>query len=123
MSAAAAGRIAFLCWLVGLLSVELALGSAAAQDHQRAPVPGAVDARVTQATIHETICQRGYTARVRPPRKVTDGIKRRLAVGLPGSPRTMSWTISSRWVSGAIPPLLTISGSSTLARGGHEGPG
>src|SRR6476620_1144150 len=59
----------------------------AAQDHQRAPIPGAVDPHVTQATIHDTICQRGYTARVRPPRKVTDAIKRRLANGLPGSPR------------------------------------
>jgi len=39
---------------------------------------------VTQATIHATICQRGYTAKVRPPRKVTDTIKRRLINGLPG---------------------------------------
>jgi len=41
---------------------------------------------VTQATIRNTICTRGYTARVRPPRKVTDAIKRQLAQGLPGAP-------------------------------------
>jgi hypothetical protein len=62
----------------------LILAPARAQDHQRAPVPGAVDSHVTQATIHS---QRGYAARVRPPRKVTDAIKRRLANGLAGSPR------------------------------------
>jgi len=30
---------------------------------------------------------RGYTAKVRPLRKVTDGIKRKLAQGLPRSPK------------------------------------
>jgi hypothetical protein len=69
-----------------LLASGLLLAPAAAQDHQRAPVTGAVDPHVTQATIHDTIC-RGYTTKVRPPRKVTDAIKRRLANGLPGSPR------------------------------------
>jgi hypothetical protein len=76
-----------LRWLAVLLTSGLFLTSAAAQDHQRASVPGAVDPRVTQATIHDTICQRGYTTKVRPPRKVTDAIKRRLADGLPGSPQ------------------------------------
>ena len=42
---------------------------------------------MSQATIQSTICQRGYTAKVRPPRKVTDAIKRRLAERLPGTPR------------------------------------
>jgi hypothetical protein len=84
---AVAGRLIRLRWLVVLLSSGLILGPAAAQDHQRAPVPGAVDPHVTQATIHDTICQRGYTTQVRPPRKVTDAIKRRLANGLPGSPQ------------------------------------
>ena len=72
-------------WFIALLTSALILAPAAAQDHQRAPVSGMVDAHVTQATIHATICQRGYTAQVRPPRKVTDTIKRRLANGLPGS--------------------------------------
>jgi hypothetical protein len=70
---------------VVLLSSGFILVSAAAQDHQRAPIPGEVDSHVTQATIHDTICQGEYTAKVRPPRQFADAIKRRLAVGLPGS--------------------------------------
>jgi hypothetical protein len=84
---ATALRTVWLRGLVALLSSGLILAPAAAQDHQRALVPGAIDSHVTQGTIHATICQRGYTARVRPPRKVTDAIKRRLVNGLPGSPQ------------------------------------
>ena len=73
--------------VVAVVGFGLLLAPAAAQDHQRAQVPGELDGRVTQATIHSTICERGYTAKVRPPRKVTDAIKRRLAAGLPGSSR------------------------------------
>ncbi|HKX03419.1 MAG TPA: hypothetical protein VJX71_13025 [Methylomirabilota bacterium] len=40
---------------------------------------------MTQETIHRTICQRGYTATVRPPRALTDAAKRRLLNGHPGS--------------------------------------
>jgi hypothetical protein len=76
-------RTIYLRWLVALLSPALILAPAMAQD--RAPVPGEVDAHVTQATIHSTICELGYTAKVRPPRKFTDAIKRRLVNGLPGS--------------------------------------
>ena len=64
--------------LVAALGAALLVVPAAAQDHERVPVPGAVDARVTQATIHATICQRGYTATVRRPQKWTDTVKRRL---------------------------------------------
>jgi hypothetical protein len=46
-----------------------------------------VDAHVTQATIPSTICQPGYTAKVRPPRKVTDAVKRRLINVHSGSPQ------------------------------------
>ena len=80
-------RTVWLRGLVALLSCGLILAPAAAEDHQRAPVRGAVDRHVIQATIHHTICQRGYTAQVRPPRKVTDAIKRRLVNGLPGPPQ------------------------------------
>ena len=38
--------------------------------------PGAVNPEVTAATLHRTICARGYSARVRPPREVTDREKR-----------------------------------------------
>jgi hypothetical protein len=73
--------------VVVLLSSGLILAPLAAQNHQRALIPGAVDRNVTQATIHDTICQRGYTVKARPARKVTDAIKRRLAEGLPDSPQ------------------------------------
>jgi hypothetical protein len=72
--------------LTAFLSCALLLAPVAAQDHERAPVPGAADPNVTKARIHDTICHRGYTAQVRPPRKVTDAIKRRLADGLADSP-------------------------------------
>ena len=39
--------------------------------------PGAIDARVGQANLAQTICRSGYTRTVRPPRGVTDEIKRR----------------------------------------------
>jgi len=48
--------------------------------------PGAVDWAVTQANLRTTACRKGgYTASVRPPRAVTDAIKRELlaAYGIP----------------------------------------
>src|SRR5215470_18458849 len=71
--------------LAAVVSLGL-LGPATGEDHQRAQVAGEVDGRVTQSTLRSTICTRGYTTKVRPPRKVTDAIKRRLAHGLPGAP-------------------------------------
>ncbi len=38
--------------------------------------PGAVNPEVTPATLRRTICSGGYSARVRPPREVTDREKR-----------------------------------------------
>lgn len=38
--------------------------------------PGERDARVTQATISTTICVKGWAKSVRPPKNVTDQIKR-----------------------------------------------
>ncbi len=84
MILAIARHMVYLRWLIALLSPALILAPAAAQD-QRAPVPGEVHTHVTQSTIHSTICEHGYTAKVRPPRKFTDAIKRRLVNGLPGS--------------------------------------
>ncbi len=51
--------------------------------------PGAIDPRVTQATIATTICRRGWTRRVRPPEVVTEPEKRAsmAAYGDRGSPR------------------------------------
>jgi hypothetical protein len=46
---------------------------------------GAIDPGVTQATIDRTICVPGYATSVRPPKAVTDRVKRRLLkeAGLP----------------------------------------
>jgi len=40
--------------------------------------PGAIDPRVTQRNIRNTICRRGYTATVRPPFEYTNAMKHRL---------------------------------------------
>lgn len=40
--------------------------------------PGAIDARVTQATVATTVCVPGYTATVRPPVSYTGPLKVRL---------------------------------------------
>lgn len=42
--------------------------------------PGALNPDVTQATIHTTICVRGWTATVRPPASYTDQLKRQQMV-------------------------------------------
>jgi hypothetical protein len=49
--------------------------------------PGAIDPRVTQRNIGNTICRRGYTASVRPPFKYTNAMKHRLmrVYGVTGS--------------------------------------
>jgi hypothetical protein len=63
------------------------------QDGQPLPdpacTPGALNPAVTQATIHTTICVRGWTATVRPPVSYTDRIKRESiqAYGLPSGTR------------------------------------
>jgi len=40
-----------------------------------ARTPGAVNVRVTQATIHSTICVAGYSAAIRPPESYTERLK------------------------------------------------
>ena len=40
--------------------------------------PGAVDPAVTQANIATTICNSGYTAKVRPPASATDRLKKQM---------------------------------------------
>jgi hypothetical protein len=49
--------------------------------------PGAIDPRVTQANIHQTICRRGYTRSVRPPYAVSNRLKHRVmrTYGVTGS--------------------------------------
>src|SRR5581483_3255450 len=40
-------------------------------------VPGVLDPDVTQATIHSTICVRGWTSTIRPPVEYTNELKLR----------------------------------------------
>lgn len=37
--------------------------------------PGSIDPAVTQASIHQTVCVRGYTTKVRPPEAQTEAFK------------------------------------------------
>jgi hypothetical protein len=48
--------------------------------------PGAIDPRVTQNNLKDTICKKGYTSTVRPPVSVTEPLKVKLlkAYGLTG---------------------------------------
>ncbi len=60
-------------------SVTLRPGQCHARDSGRLPdracTPGSVDPAVTQATIHATICVRGWTATIRPPSGETMALK------------------------------------------------
>lgn len=49
-----------------------ALGSGLDERPDRSCTPGAVNPAVTQASIATTICERGWTATVRPPESVTE---------------------------------------------------
>jgi hypothetical protein len=58
----------------GRYSVVFPLEEARPNSHL---TPGATNPAVTQANIRETICARGYTKRIRPPRNYTERLKRR----------------------------------------------
>ena len=51
-----------------------------AQDRAPLPnpsiTPGAIDPAVTPDNLHDTVCVRGYTAKVRPDKRVTNRLKR-----------------------------------------------
>jgi hypothetical protein len=49
-------------------------------------ITGVVDPSVTQDNLKVTVCAKGYTAKVRPPKSYTEAIKRKLfkAAGSPG---------------------------------------
>ena len=55
-------------------------------DRQR--TPGALNLEVTQENIRSTICSRGYTKQIRPPRYYTNKLKKKQmhALALHGSP-------------------------------------
>ena len=83
-------RLALVVSAVALLVLALAL------QHRRHSasrtvlprVPGVLDSDVTQATIHSTICVRGWTATIRPPVEYTNELKLRQmrAYGETGAP-------------------------------------
>jgi hypothetical protein len=70
---------------VGLAAVILVGGGLAVTAHHRPSRPGAIDPRVTQTNIQQTICLKGYTATVRPPTSYTGPIKLALIAKLPAS--------------------------------------
>jgi hypothetical protein len=76
----AAIAMALLAIIVLALIVLLAWPTHSASDSSVGAddLAGMVDRRVSQANIQDTICRRGYTRTVRPPRDVTDAIKRNL---------------------------------------------
>ena len=38
--------------------------------------PGATNPQVSEQTLYNTVCQKGYSASIRPPREITDAEKR-----------------------------------------------
>jgi hypothetical protein len=75
--------VTFAQWIPTLL-----LGAAASVAPSYAPPPGALNPDVTQSNVAQTICVRGWTAGVRPPRAFTDALKRQQIAErhLPGIP-------------------------------------
>jgi hypothetical protein len=72
------------------LSISLSrwLATTTTQTPNYAPPPGAINPQVTQVNIAETICVRGWTRTVRPPREYTSALKRQEMAErhLPGRP-------------------------------------
>ncbi len=74
-------RAAFFCCQAVLFGLSsLAGGMATAQAPSDLPnpaiTPGAVDPSVTPQNLQSTVCVKGYTATVRPDKKVTNRLKR-----------------------------------------------
>jgi hypothetical protein len=70
-------RAEFVPRLAGLAGVARgSAGSAGSGLPNPLLTPGAVDPRVTQSNIEETICVRGWTRTVRPPESYTEPLKR-----------------------------------------------
>ena len=70
--------------IVAVLAASTTIGVALAAGHERpgSGTPGALNPDVTQKTISKTICVAGWTKTVRPPRSVTNALKKKqLAAG------------------------------------------
>jgi hypothetical protein len=73
-------RAAFFCFQVALAWLCLASASVIGAQTSALPdpriTPGAVDPSVTPQNLHATVCVKGYTATVRPDKRVTNRLKR-----------------------------------------------
>lgn len=67
-------RMRFLLLVVALILPPIARAQSPLPN--RDLTPGAIDPAVTQATIGDTICVRGWTARIRPPVSYTEPLKK-----------------------------------------------
>ena len=73
-------RAAFFCFQAALAWGCLASASLVGAQTSALPdpriTPGAVDPSVTPQNLHATVCVKGYTATVRPDKRVTNRLKR-----------------------------------------------
>ena len=73
-------RAAFFCFQAALAWLYLASASLVGAQTSALPdphiTPGAVDPSVTPQNLHATVCVKGYTATVRPDKRVTNRLKR-----------------------------------------------
>ncbi|MGN6704408.1 MAG: hypothetical protein ACTHKB_15770 [Burkholderiaceae bacterium] len=75
---------------IALCAVLVPLAAIAGPLPDPTATPGATNPAVTPATIKQTICVPGYSKRIRPAVRVTNGIKRReLRAGVYASPLPM----------------------------------
>ena len=70
-------RTTFVLAAVFVAAATAVPASAQSSRPDPAATPGALNPAVTQATIEETICVRGWTRTVRPPAEYTYALKRR----------------------------------------------
>ena len=70
-------RTTFVLAAVFVAAAAVVPASAQSSRPDPAATPGALNPAVTQATIEETICVRGWTRTVRPPAEYTYALKRR----------------------------------------------
>jgi hypothetical protein len=99
----------------------IAAGTASAQ--QSLPnlvlTPGAVDPRVTQANIDQTICVPGWAKSVRPPERYMENLKRQQIEEYGYASHylsAMKKIISCRWNWAAARRIPTICGQSRTSR-------
>lgn len=74
-------RAAFFCFKTALSALTMGwtwvvLAQSASGLPNPQITPGAVDPTVTPHNVHSTVCVKGYTAKVRPDKRVTNRLKR-----------------------------------------------